>query len=107
MNMRRPRNEAITEATRSHSTVRRSAAQGEMGRKWLGDRLRPSWAGSPPGTGLDMMFQAQIAFEEDVGKVGAQVEALVKVSMTQGQFDALAGTGLGYRLVLLTSGFLS
>jgi lysozyme len=34
-------------------------------------------------------LQAQIAFEEDVGKVGAQVEALVKAPMTQGQFDAL------------------
>jgi lysozyme len=34
-------------------------------------------------------LQAKIAFEEDVAKVESQVETLVKVSLTQGQFDAL------------------
>jgi lysozyme len=34
-------------------------------------------------------LQSRITLEEDVAKVAAQVEALVKVPLTQGQFDAL------------------
>lgn len=60
--------------------------------KWDVDSLAIGYGHHGPEVHAGLVWttlQAEITLEEDVAKVAAQIEALVKVPLTQGQFDAL------------------
>jgi lysozyme len=60
--------------------------------KWDVDGWAIGYGHHGPEVHADLVWttlQSEMTLEEDVGKASAQVEALVKVPLTQGQFDAL------------------